>query len=351
MTTFTQMIATRAAFPPTRSRTPVPGGQGGLVDLLIVLMVMLTVAFRTPVGGMLYYTAERVRNENAEMPSLTAYFTAEESWISPFIGDLEVLPPEESPPEPTDAGAVPEPYRTAVRAALADGLPRHLKDILRERGWQPTPAQAMTVLDELWSEKGDPELVLELAAIGAEQRDRAVARAVAAGEWEPERYAGHRRYLPSRAMRDGDRFVSGAMALATVLQITWPIQIPHRLSSGFGYRIHPVLKVRRFHNGVDMSVAIGTPVVAAQSGRVTLVGNSNTSGKYVVLDHGHGVRTSYLHLDSHEVKWGTNVEAGQLIATSGNSGMSTGPHLHFVVRVGGRAIDPARFKPANVGDE
>lgn len=345
MTTFTQMLATRAAFPPTRSRTPKQGGRGGLIDLVIVVGVLLAVASRTPVGGMLFFLAERVRNENAEMPSLTAYFSAEESWISPFIGDIEILPPEEEPPPPSDPGALPEPYRTAARTALADGLPRHLKGLLRDRGWQPTPSQAMTVLDELWEEHQDAELILELAALGEDQRDRAVARAVAAGEWDPEKYAGHRRYLPGSTMRQADRFVAGTMALATVLHITWPVDPRLPISSGFGYRTHPVLKVRRFHNGVDMRVPIGTPVMAAQAGKVSLVGSSRTSGNYVVLDHGHGVRTSYLHLDEHSVKWNQQVEAGTEIGKSGNTGMSTGPHLHFVVRIGGRSIDGARFKP------
>jgi len=344
VTTFTQMIATRAAFPPTRSRIPGRGGRGGLLDALIVLVVLLTVVFETPVGGMLRYAAERVRSDNAEMPSLTAYFTSEETWISPFIGELEVLPPEESPPEPTDPGSLPEPYRTAVRAALSDGLPRHLKGILKDRGWRPTPAQAMVVLDELWKEHEDIELVMELASIGAEQRERAVARAVAAGEWEPEKYAGHRRYLPGGDMRQGDRFVASTMALGTVLQITWPIAGSPSITSGYGYRVHPVLKVRRFHNGVDMTVPVGTPVRAAQSGTVRMVGRSRTSGNYVVLDHGHGVTTSYLHLDSQSVSRRDEVEAGQEIGKSGNTGMSTGPHLHFVVRVGGRSLDPARFK-------
>lgn len=345
MTTFTQMIATRAAFPPTRSRVPGRGGRGGLVDALIVLVVLITVVFETPVGGMLGYLGQRLRNENAEMPSLTAYFTAEESWISPFIGEIELLPPEEEPPEPLDPGSLPEPWRTAARAAISDGLPKHLKGLLKERGWKPTPAQAMVVLDELWKTHQDAELVLELAAIGEEQRERAVTRAVAAGEWDPERYAGHRRYLPGSDMRQGDRFVAATMALATVLEITWPVEGGTSISSGYGYRTHPILKVRRFHNGVDMNVPVGTAVRAAQSGRVAMLGSSRTSGNYIVLDHGHGVKTSYLHLDEQDVSWGDEVEAGQLIGKSGNSGMSTGPHLHFVVRIGGRSIDPARFQP------
>ncbi len=344
MTTFTQMIATRAAFPPARSHKPGSGGRGGLVDALIVLTVLLTVVFQTPVGGVLRYLAERVRNDNAEMPSPTAFFTTEESWISPFIGEVEVLPPEESPPEPTDPGALPEPWRTAARAALSDGLPRNLKDLLRERGWRPTLAQSLVLLDELWETHRDAEVVMEIAAIGAEQRERAIARAVAAGEWDPERYSGHRRYLPGGAMRQGDRYVASAMALGTVLQITWPIAGDVEISSDYGYRIHPLRGVRHFHNGVDMGVDIGTPVRAAQSGRVSMIGSSRTSGKYVVLDHGHGVTTSYLHLDGYEVDRGDEVEAGHVIARSGNTGASTAPHLHFVVRVGGRSIDPGRFR-------
>ncbi|MEO0601581.1 MAG: M23 family metallopeptidase [Myxococcota bacterium] len=344
MTTFTQMIATRAAFPPTRSRSPGPHLRGGLLDVVIVLVVMLTVVAETPVGGMVRYLAERVRNDNAEMPSLTAYFTSEESWISPFIGEIEVMPPEASPPEPSDPGALPEPWRTAARAAMSDGLPRNLKKMLRDRGWSPTLAQSLVLLDELWEEYGDAEIVMELATVGGEQRERAIARAVAAGEWDPDRYSGHRRYLSAGAMRQGDRYVAGTLALGTVLQITWPIAGNPEISSPYGYRIHPVRGVRHFHNGVDMRVAIGTPVRSAQSGRVSMVGNSNTSGKYVVVDHGHGVTTSYLHLDSHDVGWGEEVEAGQVIGKSGNTGMSTGPHLHFIVRVGGRSIDGGRFK-------
>jgi len=348
VTTFTQMIATRAAFPPTRSRVPGAGGRGGLFDAVIVLVVLLTVVFETPVGGMIQYLAGRLRSDAAEMPPLTAYFTAEDTWISPFIGELD-LPEEEVPEEPLPPGSLPEPWRTAARTALSSGLPRNLRDMLRERGWQPTPAQAMVVIDELWEEHADFELALELAAIGEEQRDRAVARAVAAGEWDPETYAGHRRYLPAAMMRQGDRFVAGSLALGTVLRITWPIEGPVSISSGFGYRTHPVLGVRRFHNGVDMNVDIGTPVRAAQSGRVKMVGKSRTSGKYVVIDHGHGVTTSYLHLDQQDVKWGAEVEAGDVIGLSGNTGMSTGPHLHFVIRVGGRSIDPARFQPIAEG--
>ena len=345
--TFTQMLATRAVFPPARSRAPGSGGRGGLLDGVIVLVVLLTVVFETPVGGMIQYVAGRVRNDNAEMPPLTAYFTSEESWISPFIGELD-LPEDPDPEVPAQPGSLPEPWRTAARTTLSSGLPRHLQGILKDQGWQPTPAQAMVVLDELWKANANPELVLELASIGAEQRDRAVARAVAAGEWDPEAYAGHRRYLPATTMRQGDRFVAGSLALGTVLQITWPIEGHHQISSGFGYRVHPVLAVRRFHNGVDMNVPIGTPVLAAQLGRVSMVGSSRTSGKYIVIDHGHGVTTSYLHLDAQDVKRGAEVQAGDVIGKSGNTGMSTGPHLHFVVRVGGRSLDPARFQPAAV---
>ncbi|MBX2797722.1 MAG: M23 family metallopeptidase [Myxococcales bacterium] len=347
-TSFTDMIATRRIMDPrTTQRTPPPGSTswGGSFDLLLVVGVMLAVLSRTPVGGLAWYAASQLSSEGAELPSLTAYFSSEAAFVAPSIADLEMLPPETSPPAAEDPTAVPEPWRSAVRTSLGQGLPPALKAQLVEEGRKPTPDQALQVLDTLWVEHENPAVILEIAAIGEDLRERAIARAIAAGEWDPERYEGHRRYLSTRMTREADRFVAGTMALATVLHLEWPVRGSYTVSSPYGYRLHPVLKKRKFHNGLDMRLPIGTPLYAAQAGRVELIGNSSTSGKYIVLDHGHGVRTSYSHLDGHEVKRGDVVESGELIGTSGNTGMSTGPHLHFVVRIGGRSVDPARFRP------
>ena len=99
------------------------------------------------------------------------------------------------------------------------------------------------------------------------------------------------------------------------------------------------------HNGIDLAVPVGTPLYAPQSGKVTVVNEDSRNGRYVVLQHNHGVRTTYCHLQRSEVALGAEVVAGQRFALSGNTGRSTGPHLHWVVRIAGSPVDPAAFAP------
>ncbi len=110
-----------------------------------------------------------------------------------------------------------------------------------------------------------------------------------------------------------------------------------RISSPFGPRWG------RHHDGKDYAVPIGTPVKAAGGGRVVYVGWSSGYGNTVIIEHQQGMRTLYAHLNSFNVNSGQRVNRGQVIARSGNTGRSTGPHLHFEVRVNGRPIDPAGY--------
>ena len=117
-----------------------------------------------------------------------------------------------------------------------------------------------------------------------------------------------------------------------------------RLSSRFSYsRRHPILRIRRPHLGVDVSAPKGTPITAPATGVVITVERSFTYGLVVELDHGDGVITRYAHCESIEVEKGQEVIAGTTIATVGNSGLSTAPHLHYEVRVRGRPVDPLSF--------
>jgi murein DD-endopeptidase MepM/ murein hydrolase activator NlpD len=112
------------------------------------------------------------------------------------------------------------------------------------------------------------------------------------------------------------------------------------VSSAFGWRRDPITGQQRFHSGTDVKMAYGRDVLAATGGRVTFVGNQGGYGLTVVVDHGGGIETRYAHLSSVPIKEGEVVEPGQVIAQSGNSGRSTGPHLHFEVLSNGRAVDP-----------
>lgn len=114
------------------------------------------------------------------------------------------------------------------------------------------------------------------------------------------------------------------------------------VSSSFGWRADPLQGHRKFHNGTDLKLAYGEEVRAAAGGVVTFAGEQPGYGLVVKVDHGDGLETRYAHLSSAAVRQGMSIDAGTPIARSGNSGRSTGPHLHFEVRKDGQPIDPER---------
>ena len=114
-----------------------------------------------------------------------------------------------------------------------------------------------------------------------------------------------------------------------------------RFTDGFGYRHHPITGVWHMHNGIDIANRVGTPVVAARSGTVVHVESQiGNYGRFVILSHPGGFQTLYAHLDTFSVRRGQYVSTGQKIGELGNTGLSTGPHLHFSIIQRGRFIDP-----------
>lgn len=116
-----------------------------------------------------------------------------------------------------------------------------------------------------------------------------------------------------------------------------------RLTSGYGYRTHPISGVKTFHNGIDIAAATGTGVYAYASGTVISVSQNNTLGKYIAIDHGNGLVTRYLHLSKFNVEKGDKVSTGDRIGSVGNTGYSTGPHLHFEVLKNGSYQNPWNY--------
>jgi murein DD-endopeptidase MepM/ murein hydrolase activator NlpD len=112
---------------------------------------------------------------------------------------------------------------------------------------------------------------------------------------------------------------------------------------GFGMRRHPILGVNKFHHGLDINCDAGTSVRAPGNGKVIIVERQAGFGLVVEIDHGFGYRTVYAHLSEAMVKQGDSIKRGQVIAKSGNSGLSSGPHLHYEVHHNGIAIDPIDF--------
>jgi len=113
-----------------------------------------------------------------------------------------------------------------------------------------------------------------------------------------------------------------------------------RLSSNFGYRTHPITGVKTFHAGIDIATPSGTPVYAYADGTVSQAGYDNYYGKYVMINHGSGLVTVYMHLSSISMSVGDKVRVGQKVGGVGSTGYSTGSHLHFEVRINGSAKSP-----------
>ena len=121
--------------------------------------------------------------------------------------------------------------------------------------------------------------------------------------------------------------------------------VPGTVGSSFGPRLHPISRVWKNHDGVDMAAPSGTPIGAFASGTVTFAGVRGGYGNVVIVDHGNGLTSRYAHASSLDVAVGQHVSAGELVARVGSTGRSTGPHLHFELRRGGRAIDPSPYLP------
>lgn len=135
-------------------------------------------------------------------------------------------------------------------------------------------------------------------------------------------------------------FLPGTKALGELWRFAWPAH--GRISSRYGYRYHPIFHRRMMHTGLDIAARYGSPIRAALAGRVVFAGRKGGYGKTVVLDHANGYETLYGHCSKILVKRGQTVKKGQQIATVGNTGISTGPHLHFEVEQHGKRMNPEK---------
>jgi murein DD-endopeptidase MepM/ murein hydrolase activator NlpD len=136
---------------------------------------------------------------------------------------------------------------------------------------------------------------------------------------------------------------SGSGTVHGTGRLVWPVSGP--VVSGFGWRIHPIFHTRKFHTGIDIGAGYGTPIHAADSGTVIYAAGMSGYGNVIVIDHGGGLSTLYAHQSGFAVGTGAGVSRGQVIGYVGMTGFTTGPHLHFEVRVGGSPVDPMGYLP------
>ena len=133
---------------------------------------------------------------------------------------------------------------------------------------------------------------------------------------------------------------SGQMGRAPRWSGSYLVPLSGTITSGFGYRFHPILRQVKMHTGVDIAAPVGTSIIASAGGVVVFSGWMKGYGKMVMLDHGGGISTLYAHCSSLAVSVGQQVRQGQLVGRVGLTGLTTGPHLHWEKRVNGRPVNP-----------
>lgn len=170
------------------------------------------------------------------------------------------------------------------------------------------------------------QLIAEYEAEIKEQNDTIAALEAAVAE-ERKRIAQENGKLPTY---DGGMF-------------QWPAPAFTRISDDYGNRMHPTLNIQKFHNGIDMAAPNGSPILAAYDGEVVAAAYSSSMGNYIMVNHGDGLYTIYMHASALYVNQGDIVGKGEKIAAVGSTGRSTGPHLHFSVRLNGSYVSPWNY--------
>ena len=150
-------------------------------------------------------------------------------------------------------------------------------------------------------------------------------------------------FLDAQALLCPEGLPENVAADDTALPFQYAVPVSGRNSSGFGYRIHPILNTLRFHYGTDFAACTGEPVAAFADGTVSFAGYDESYGYHIRIDHGNGWKTLYAHCSALLVQAGDGVKTGQQIAMVGETGLATGPHLHFELQKEGQYLDPIYY--------
>lgn len=336
------------------------------VDLTLAVLSVALMLTATPVGGLLRMTSRRLFGWPARERTLASYFSTGRGDALTHRTALALSeaprPGSESFAEATRAGVEPRLAR-AVLVVVSEGrltpdgdadpvLDGVARRALQVAGVVPPEnvaaasvrrAAVLEAVARLTARFGSEEAAVAALGAGVERVAFALARARAAGVSDAEHFEGFGAFLGRVDRRRAARLVHGSFALRTAYGLVAPIAVRHRVTSPFGWRVHPVLGTRKRHTGIDVAVPTGTPLRASAAGEVMVAAEDSVNGRFVKIDHGHGLVTAYCHASRLDVTRGDRVAAGATIALSGATGRATGPHLHYQVELGGRPVDPLLF--------
>lgn len=315
----------------------------GLLDFIGAVLCLWAAAYHTPVGALIRDVGARVFSTRNNTRPLLAYYTGgvyESHEVEPppqtaFVPDVEVL-------------ATVPPGRAIGRGVFASAATltfeqRATVDALARRYNLPfaTPEDAAVLVERVRVDLGSEEAAVLAVFAGYDVASYAARRSGAEGrETTLEVLAARLPPSSSKAVASA----STALMLGTAYGLSWPVAPGTRVSSPFGWRNHPTLGYGKFHTGVDLSVPEGTPVKVVANGIVRRASEDAVNGKVVIVEHGRGVATAYCHNSNLRVTIGQKVTVGDIIADSGTTGRSTGPHVHYQLELGHKPMDPFAFR-------
>lgn len=319
----------------------------GLLDFTFALLCVWCAYHHTPAGALLRRAGAWAFHTRTTARPLLAYYDGVSGTAVPVPA---ALPAALLARVPTSAEALAWGTHSALKALDSKAREPSLA-LARELGIAPEtlvdpargPAATRRMLDALARDFPSEEARVTAVFAGRVPARFALERVDAeGGALSLERLA---KQLPP-GFEGSSVGAAQALALSTAWMLGWPVSESAPVTSPFGIRVHPTLRTRRMHTGVDLAVRSGTTVTAVAAGVVRRASEDSVNGRVLVLDHGRGVTTAYCHNSELLVKAGTRVEKGQSIALSGSTGRSTGPHLHYQLELAARPVDPFGFRTA-----
>jgi hypothetical protein len=348
--------------PDTTAERPPPRRPRGMLDFLLACLLMYGVYAKTPVGALAEWGIRAWVFDQEHSPSLFSTFRGRDSDVQLKVENLEhgVLASQSFPPAIEEAAKRTRVDRELLAVLVASHgrcegedcfvtTPPHLDELLE----RPIDDEEVPVL---WVALGlsqgakrlaaDHEVAVEAMFLPPHAVERAIGQARASGLTSPLDVETHATFFAPSLRRGALHDAVSVLALHRLRTLMWPTPDTARTTSPYGYRIHPITGNRKFHNGTDVGVRTGTPLKSAHKGRVGRTGQDSISGKYVHLRHGFGIVSTHCHMSEVRVRQDEPLQRGQVVGLSGATGRVTGPHLHYILRIDGKTVDPEAYGEA-----